>query len=40
MDEMQQPVVRPSKPEHLEFMIRIADEIPVREKQQLNNVPM
>ena len=40
MNEMKHPVMRPSKPEHLEFMIRIADKIPVREEQQFNNVPM
>jgi hypothetical protein len=37
---MKHPMVRPSKPESLQLLIRIADEIPIREKQQLNDVPM
>jgi hypothetical protein len=40
MDEMQHPVVRPSEPERLQFMIGIADEIAIRKEQQLDNVPV
>jgi hypothetical protein len=36
---MHHPVVGPAEPERLEFMVGVADKIPVGEKQQLDNVP-
>ncbi len=39
VDEMQHPVMRPAEPERLQFMVGVADEIPVGEKQQLDDIP-
>ena len=36
---MQHPVMRPAEPERLEFMVGVADEIPVGEEQQLDDIP-
>jgi hypothetical protein len=36
---MQHPVVRAPKPERFQFMIGVADEIPVGEEQQFDDVP-
>ncbi len=39
VDEMHDTVMRPSKPESLELMISVTDEIAVGEEQQLDDIP-
>ncbi len=39
VDEMQHPVMRPPESENLQLMVGIADEIPVGEKQKLDDIP-
>jgi hypothetical protein len=39
VDEVQHPVMRASEPEHLQFIVGIADKIPVSKEQQLDDVP-
>jgi hypothetical protein len=36
---MQHPMVRAAEPERLQLMVGVADEIPVGEEQQLNDIP-
>jgi hypothetical protein len=36
---MQHPVMRPAEPESLQLVVGVADEIPVGEEQQLNDIP-
>src|SRR5271168_777991 len=36
---MHHPVMRPAEAEHLQLMVGITDEVAVREKQQLNDIP-
>jgi len=38
-DEMQHPVMRPPEPESLELVVGVADEIPVGEEQELDDIP-
>ncbi len=39
VDEMHDTVMRPSKPESLQLMIGVTDEIAVGEEQQLDDIP-
>jgi hypothetical protein len=39
VNEMQHPVMRPPEPESLQFMVGVADEIAVREEQELDDIP-
>jgi len=39
VDEMHYPVMRPAEPESLQFVIGVADEIPVGEEQELDDIP-
>ena len=39
VDEMQHPVMRPAEAERLQLMVGVADEIPVGEEQQLDDIP-
>src|ERR1700690_491361 len=36
---MHHPMMRPAEAEHLQLMVGIADEVAVREKQQLDDIP-
>ena len=39
VDEMHHPVMRAAEPEGLQLMVGVADEIPIGEEQQLDDVP-
>ena len=39
VDEMQHPVMGPAEAEGLELMVGVADEIPIGEEQQLDDIP-